>query len=469
MAESTLRLGDLHPLLNPHAGQREVLEDPHRFKLIAAGRRWGKGTCAYQAATLQALQNPGGAEIWVVSPTHVEQEAMWLKANEVLCSARHPLLITKHNPTGKLIKRVYSTRGYRRLVFFNDTAIYFKSAKEPDSLRGAGDSLIYIIFDEAAYIEQDAWLVVRYSLIDRQAPCMFISTPNRHEPRNWFYQRWLWGQEYITSTCPACDGQGCQACNQTGTAKVKNPEHRPDYKSWKFSSYDNPLLTREEIDAIIAEENFSYADIQREIYAEFAESGGAVFTLMDIQECEVGEFLEPQPDGKYVMGVDFGQVHDFTVAIVLNLKTAHVDWMERFQGPWNLQFERLAALYRKYNEPVTYVDATQLGGSMVEENLRRYGITKLVGVKLNGPNKNRLIEGLRVAIESGRMTFPYHKQIRHELLGFTAARLPSGHLRYEAGASQYDDVVIAMALAWEAYRDETRVLGWKPELVVLGE
>ena len=465
-----IRLGDLHKALNPHPGQREVLQDTHRYKILAAGRRWGKGTCAYQDATLKALTGPRGAEIWIVSPTHVEQESMWLKANEVLGGARHDLLVTRHNPSGKLIKRVYSTRGYRKLVFFNDAVLYFKSAKDPDSLRGAGDTLVYVVFDEAAYMAPDAWHVVRYSLIDRKAPCLFISTPNRYEPTNWFYRLWLRGQEWIVGTCPECDGDGCEACGATGQAKVPNPEHHPDYKSWRFSTYDNPWLPKEEADAVIRDGGFSPADIEREIYANFTDTEGAVFSLMAIQECEAGEFLPPQPQGRYVMGVDFGQVHDFTVAIILNLDTSHVDWMDRFQGSWNLQFERLGALYKRYNEPVTYVDATQLGGSMIEENLRRVsGINRLVGCKLNGPNKNRLIEGLRVAIESALITFPHNKQVRKELLAFSAQRLPSGHLRYEAAGGEFDDVVIAMALAWEAARSQTRVRTWVPQPMVLGE
>ncbi len=466
----SIRLGDLHPQLEPHIGQREVLQDNHRYKIACCGRRWGKGTMAYQEACLKALSTPGGSEIWVVSPTHVEQEAMWLKANQVFGGAHHELLVTKGNPQGKLVKKIYSTRGYRRMVFFNNTLLYFKSAKDPDSLRGAGDSLVYVIFDEAAYIGREAWGVVRYSLIDRQAPCLFISTPNRHEPLNWFYTHWLWGQEYIGSTCPECNGVGCETCSQTGEVRIPNPEYHPDHKSWRFSSYDNPHIPHADIQAIIDEEGFTHADIQREIYANFMESEGAVFNLLAIRDCEVGEFLPPQPDTTYVMGVDFGQVHDWTVAIVLNTKTCHVDAMERFQGPWTLQFEKIGALYHKYNDPMTYVDATQLGGSMIEENLRRVaGITRLYGAKLSGPNKNRLIDGLRVAIDSGQITFPYHKQIRREFLAYTAHRLSSGHLRYSSPDNEFDDIVVAMALAWEAYRSQARIQRWAPRPFVLGE
>lgn len=463
-----IRLGDLHPALEPHVHQREILLDGHRYKVVAAGRRFGKGTLGYQGATYQVLTCPRGSEIWIVSPTHVEQEAMWLKALGILGNARHDLLVSKHNPLGKLVKRVYSTRGYRKLLFYNDTILYFKSAKEPDSLRGAGDSLVYAIFDEAAYIDQDAWAVVVYSLIDRQAPCLFISTPNRHEPLNWFYQRWLWGQEFIRSTCPDCDGGGCDRCGKTGEVEIPNPDHRQDYKSWRFSSFDNPFNKPEEIQRIIETEGFTYADIQREIYANFIESEGAVFNLLTIQDCETGEFLPPQKGVRYVMGVDFGQVHDYTVAIVLNLDTGHVDWMDRFQGPWGVQFERIAHLYHKYNEPLVYVDATQVGGSMVEESLRKHGVVRLVGVKLAGPNKNRLIDGLRVAIDSGQITFPRHPQIRRELLAYTAQRLPSGHLRYSAASNEFDDIVVALALAWEAARSQRRVVDWKLRPVLLG-
>ncbi|MCS7240998.1 MAG: hypothetical protein NZ651_07130, partial [Candidatus Bipolaricaulota bacterium] len=198
------------------------------------------------------------------------------------------------------------------------------------------------------------------------------------------------------------------------------------------------------------------------------ESEGAVFTLEMIQNCERGTYLPPSPDHRYVMGVDFGQVRDFTVAAVINVETGHLDHLERFQGSWDVQLDRIATIYKQYGEPLTLADASQVSGSIIEEELRKRGVANLVGIRINGDVKNRLIESLRVAIERADLTFPPDRTLRAELLGYSAKRLPSGHIRYCAPRQGYDDCVDALALAWEAYRRSSadRVLRLRP--VILG-
>lgn len=464
----TIRLGDIHEKLNPHPKQREILEDPHRFKVVDAGRRFGKTQVSLMAGVSRVLTRPPGSEIWIVSPSHGQQETMWNKALETLAGAKHELFVRKGNPSGRFVRNIYSTRGHRHFRLYNGSIIYFKSGWDPDSLLGGGDRLEFAILDEASRLRPTVWRALRFGLMDKLAGAMFISTPNSDDPRNWFFERWLWGQQYIEQTCATCDGDGCSDCDWTGVVTRANPLKKPDYRSWRFSSYDNPHITDEEINRLIEEEGFSHADIQREIYGEFVESEGAVFSLQEIQDCEQGEFLPPSPDCCYVMGIDFGQVEDYTVAVVINLDTAHVDALERFQGGWGLQFERLQALYHSYGQPFTALDATQLGGSVIEHELRKLGMNNIRGYRFNGPSKQRLIEGLSVAVERNDISFPYHPEIRREFLAFTAQKLPSGHLRYRASGGEHDDVVDAMALAWEAYRTKTRRRKQRAELFTLG-
>ncbi len=445
-----LSLGELG--LSLHPGQREVLAHPARFKIVAAGRRWGKSHLAIIDAVLTILRSPQPVDVWVVSPSHVEGEAIWNKALAMLGDVRHDAFVRSRNPRGLLVSRVYSTRGYRHLIFFNGARIYFKSGQNPDNLRGGGDRLAYIVFDEAAYLRDSVWKVLRFALIDKLGRAIFISTPNQENPRNWFYDLFLIGQPTVRLTCSECRGDGCPACNGEGVVETPNPNHNELYRSWQFSSFDNPTVSREEIERIVQEEGFTHADIQREIYAQFFESEGAVFTLEMIQNCERGEYMPGRPGEVYVMGVDFGQVRDFTAVAVINTRTAHLDHLERFQGSWDVQLDRVATIYREYNAPLTYVDASQVSGSIIEEELRARGVVNIVGVKINGDVKTRLVESLRVAIERADLTFPPDRTLRTELLGYTAKRLPSGHIRYGAPRHGYDDCVDALALAWDAYR-----------------
>lgn len=68
--------------------------------------------------------------------------------------------------------------------FPNGSRIDFKSADDPESLRGAGLDILWI--DEAAFIPNKiAWDVVRPSLTDQQGLLITTTTP---DGKNWFYQ-----------------------------------------------------------------------------------------------------------------------------------------------------------------------------------------------------------------------------------------------------------------------------------------
>lgn len=464
-----IKLGDLSPALNPHEGQRRVLSDPARFKIVAAGRRWGKSQLAEMEILMRVFSSPPKSIFWWVSPTFAQQEEAWEKALAHLLPAQHPSFKTRTNPDGKLVVKVYQTRGYRHLYFFNGSKLYFKSAHNPDNLRGGGERLVYVVFDEAAYISNYAWSVVRFALMDRLGQALFISTPNAHDPLNWFYELFIQGLPTIPAECPHCKGVGCEECGGKGEIQTPNPHYKEGYKSFQFSSYENPFLTPEEIEQIIEEGGGTYDFIQREIYAQFVESQGAVFTAEVINACEKGEFLPPQKGQSYAMGVDFGQVRDYTVVAVINLETNHLDCLERFQGTWDYQFERVSRIYFDYFEPITYVDAAQVQGSVIENELRKRGMMNMVGIKINADTKRRLVEALRVAIERQELTFPPHRQLRSELLAYSARRLPTGTIRYSAPTGGFDDCVDALMLAWEAARSHRRVKGWKPRFFVLGK
>lgn len=447
-------LGDLLPLLNPHPGQLAVLQDNHRFQVIAAGRRWGKSHVALMKAAQIGVRHPGSL-IWVVSPNFQQQEAIFNKAMWVY-KAKHRAFERADNPEGWFVKDQRLARGYRKLILFNDSILEFKSAESKDSLRGAGDRIRFVILDEAAYVDPYSWQVIRFALMDHQAPAFLISTPNAHVTHDdFFYKRWLWGQETIPQACPNCLGSGCERCNHTGVIEVPNPDKKPDYKSWRFSSYDNPYITNEEIDSLIEEEGYSEADIRREIYAEFIEGQGAVFALETIAACQAGEPEPYKPGCEYVMGIDFAKVHDYTVVIVIRVDTAHVVRMERIQGSWGYQREIIKGVYQEYAAPYTVVDATQAGDVLLDDLIHEDGLTNIQGYTFNGPNKMRLIDALRVAIEKQALTFPpVYQQIADELAHLSARKLPqSGITSYSAAKGYYDDCVMALALAWRAYNE----------------
>ncbi len=436
-----LRLGEIFPELDPHPGQREVLQDPHRFKVLACGRRWGKTHLALIEAVVHLLTKPG-CMVWIVSPTSHQQDAVWEKAMRVY-DVEHSLF------GGRFIKRYNSAMGRRRITFYNGSKLFFKSGWLPETLRGAGDTLEYVILDEAAYLRKEVWAVIRFALSDRRGRAALISTPNRDDPMNWFYQKFVEGLDTIEVTCLDCGGEGCEVCGNTGVVQVPNPHKKPNYRSWQFSSYDNPRISPEEIREMIEEEGWSAADVEREVYARFVESAGALFPLEVIDAVMKGDKEPPIPGEEYVIGVDFGKVEDFTVVTVIKVSEGRVVHIETFQGNWAYQVQKIASIYENYFRPLTVVDATS-GGTIVDM-LRDAGVTRLVPYHFGGSNKMKLVDSFRAAIEQGDVILLRHKKLRDELLHYQAKRLPSGVLQYGPPKNKHDDHVDSLFLAWHGY------------------
>jgi hypothetical protein len=150
------------------------------------------------------------------------------------------------------------------ITMVNGAKIYVRGADRPDTLRGV--SLTYAVLDEVADIKPEAWeQVIRASLSDKRGSAMFIGTP---KGRNWFYDLWLLGQE----------------------------EKDEDWKSWHFTTADNPLIDQAEIES--AKKTLSSFAFKQEYMASFTNAGSDIFKEEWIKYGE-----EPE-HGSYYISVD---------------------------------------------------------------------------------------------------------------------------------------------------------------------
>ena len=148
---------DLHP------AQLVIHNDPARFKVVSAGRRFGKTRLAV-AECLGAARE--GKRAWWISPTYRMSNVGWRPLKQI--ASRVP---------GAVIRKVE-----KEAVFPGGGLVAVRSADNPDSLRGEG--LDFVVMDEAAYIMPEAWIeAIRPALSDRLGRALFISTPRG---RNWF-------------------------------------------------------------------------------------------------------------------------------------------------------------------------------------------------------------------------------------------------------------------------------------------
>jgi hypothetical protein len=150
------------------------------------------------------------------------------------------------------------------ITMINGARIYVRGADRPDTLRGV--SLTFAVLDEVADIKPEAWeQVIRASLSDKKGRAMFIGTP---KGRNWFFDLWNLGQE----------------------------EKDSDWKSWHFTTADNPLIDPSEIES--AKKTLSSFSFKQEYMASFSNAGSDIFKEEWIKYGEEPEY------GSYYIAVD---------------------------------------------------------------------------------------------------------------------------------------------------------------------
>lgn len=164
-----------------------------RYRHLVAGRRGGKTLSAAWELLYYAL-NP--EQFHEDSHSRPSKRNFWSWVLTKDFPAGRPALLTFREilaESGLVHGKDYKeNRGNRYFEFENGSLIEFKTADEPESLRGAGLDLLWM--DEAAFIpNNDAYNVVRPALSDRQGLVISTTTPSG---KNWFYDE-FWGEEAL--------------------------------------------------------------------------------------------------------------------------------------------------------------------------------------------------------------------------------------------------------------------------------
>lgn len=237
-------------LIKLHAGQREVFDDHRRFKVVVAGRRWGKSQLSKSKLIKKAVTKKRQL-VWYVAPTYrMARQIMW------------PELID--SIPRKLIVRVNET--LMIIVLINGSRIELKGADKPDSLRGV--ALDYLVIDEAQDIKKDTWIkVLRPTLVSTGGDTLFIGTPKSF---NWLYDLYIDGQ------------RGETYVNKNGKTR------RNDWKSWQFPTITSPFIPKAEIEA--ARADMDEKSFKQEFEASFETMSGRVYYAFNRKQHTGSEF-----------------------------------------------------------------------------------------------------------------------------------------------------------------------------------
>jgi hypothetical protein len=254
----------MEPVIKLHAGQREVFNDKRRFKVIVAGRRWGKSQLS-KATLMKEGVTKKKQLVWYVAPTYrMARQIMW---PELLDSIPRKLIV-KVNETLMVI------------VLVNGSRIELKGADKSDTLRGV--ALHYLVVDEAQDIKKDTWVkVLRPTLVSTGGSALFIGTPKSF---NWLYDLYLDGQ------------RGDTYKNKLGK------ERRNDWKSWQFPTITSPFIPASEIEA--ARADMDEKSFKQEFEASFETMAGRVYYTFNRKD-HVGAGYVFNPQLPIWIGQDF--------------------------------------------------------------------------------------------------------------------------------------------------------------------
>ena len=208
---------DLHP------ARLKVANSEARWKILCAGRRFGKTRLGVQMCLEMALN---GKRAWWVAPTYTIARVGWRDIQEAARSFPESL-----EPTISLVNMEVKFP-------WSGGSIAVRSADSPHRLRG--ECLDFLVMDEAAFVKEDVWhQVLRPTLTERKGGALFISTPMGMN--NWFYELWEFAQD------------------------------KDDWEKFQFATYDNPAIDKEEVDQ--AKNEVGSIVFAQEYLAEFVEAG----------------------------------------------------------------------------------------------------------------------------------------------------------------------------------------------------
>lgn len=233
-----------------HDKQKVIQQDPRRFKIVRAGRRFGKTKLGVREITEAGLS--GGRAFWV-APTYKLAKPGW----------RDLRYLADQIPGAEI------RRGEMEILFPGGGEAAIRTAQDPSNLRAEG--LDYVVLDEAAYQPEDIWWeVLRPSLVDRRGSALFISTPTGVQ--GWLYELW------------------------------HAHENNPDWGLHHYSSYDNPFLDPLELDGL--REEMGELLFAQEILAEFVELSGSIIRRAWIKYFNVVEDHYILASGEMVVKAD---------------------------------------------------------------------------------------------------------------------------------------------------------------------
>lgn len=309
--------------------QRSVYLDNSRFKVVAAGRRFGKSYLSTYIILTKALEKQGN--YFFVAPTFAQ-------ARQILWN------ILKDKTRDKVAKKINESR--LEIVLINDSIISLKGADRADTMRGV--SLSGVVLDEFATARESKYLwqeVLRPALSDQKGWAVFISSP---KGRDYFYELYNMAKDE--------DG----------------------WNSWQYTTIDGGYVDDDEIQR--AKNDLDERSFKQEYLAKFESYQGLVVPNYDRALNGTSEAINEYDT--LIFGVDFN-INKMPCAVYVK-RDKQLHLVDFFYGSFNTTelMEAIETRYKRYKK-IFHTDATGIqnkssaGGQTDVNIIKSYGYAVL--------------------------------------------------------------------------------------------
>ena len=357
--------------------QLTVFHDQARFKMLAAGRRFGKTHLSLVQLIVWAAQKAGSLN-WYLAPTYRAAKSIaWRQLKAMV----PPELFASKNEVDLSIELI------------NGSRIELKGGDRYDSLRG--NSLSNVILDEAAYIPKDCWeMVIRPALADQQGKAIFISTPCGFN----FVHEWF-----------------------------EQAEDEPGWQTFKYNTIQGGNVPLEEVE--LARRTLDERTFAQEFLASFETFSGRVFP--EFSDDNVDPTVKDM-GGPILVGLDFNvgimagvicskvgdTLHIWDEIAVKNSNTDEVCLMLRERFP----DRQLIA----FPDPTGKARKTSAAGATDHGIIRKYGI-KVVAPNAPWAVKDRLnATNWLIKNAVGEIRMFVHPKAKNTIKGFKSVTYKEG-------------------------------------------
>ena len=362
-----------------HPAQLEIFNSTARFKVVSAGRRFGKSRLAAWILIIKALQSES-KDVFYIGPTFQQaKDIMWNMLKELLHGT-------------DLIESTHENTATMKLI--NGRRISLKGSDRPDTLRGVG--LAYVVLDEYASMKVEVWeQIIRPTLSDVKGGALFIGTP---AGKNHFYDLF------------------------------QSAEKDDDWEAFQYTSIDNPLIDPKEVE--VAKRTMSTQAFRQEFEASFVSFTGGVFKnewiKYDENEPEEGNFvIAVDPAGFESVEKERGLKGSKLDETAISIVKIHGDkwWVKDIlHGRWNIKETASKILQAAVENQATTVgiESGALKNAILpylQDEMRTQGRWVVITDVTHGGKKkaDRITWALQGRMEHGKITFNRNSNWNAEL------------------------------------------------------